>query len=1226
MATSPTKKRGPRPKARSKGGTSSKGSTTSKPLSRSGSSNRGKHKQSNATSNRPSQYRKFDPLTVPIRDGTIKSIIKQYQDLKAKGKASRGTWQTLIANANRVAPALDITRDVINNELRRQKAEAKKNASQVSSVEESSSAASSSATTVSSSSSGSSENSSGLQLASQLAPHPGSQRDGLSLLASAAASTQVSAPTTQSQHSADAAAASDQSTISSLSTSSSAEQIEATTTTQLPNRCHFLNCGAPLTLAPTGCNKCGRGLLHLGCYIHATGVLDDPKCYCCLQLNASSSSIQGPSESTANSSLTSHSSSRTSLMGCSCSWPGCKNNEEPDNCSTCNDPVHRTCNWDGERGNGWSHISESRLVCPRCHPDNAPNSNPSVTVSTATQSGAASPDQADESINPTNPTAATKKKNKGGRPKGSTNPAKRAAIRHKKEAVNHVVVEYNRLQELAKAQNEKSKKRIRVEAGTRAKLVATAKTLYNIKDKKFDVPKNTIQNRIKTTRLEVWQPGEKSPVLMIEVVLKAYILTAFLVECPLNVSETIALMNDLIDGTEHEASLIEWKMKRNMYDPDSPLLNRAWWRSFKIRNPDVVAKTGRKYARNRSGHCHYEAFFKMCNQVENGLIKSGNAKKLDEPVHMDLEGNVVEDESQAFGYPVTLDITHPENCFHTDETGATTSGKDDGNKAGEKAVVPAGEIPREQVGIQHHHFTLLPISDFTGRLRFLTVIFTGKKLKEIMTLGIDVFAELDEVNWENNFGPGKRYPGLSLFDPEGNEIPVMFAVSKKSSMTGDILHKTFKKMDELGLTFHGEDKDGVYREPLMLIDGHISRLNSGFLVYTNEPDTNWMVILGAPYGTDIWQYHDDTRQNGTFKSAFYDAKSKFVLKKRVNGLPGEVRTDEIVIVLQPAVMESFMRKDIGRRTNAHRGWNPFNRNTLDHPQILASAPEDVQQERKRVLASRGINTASNTYVPPSQLNLLETGSGQLAGGASAIQELARVTETLNFNGNTASDIMTLAQNNKNKSNGRREHMAGDAAAGNKVPLEELKRRYKEGTLTTGKVFGKGDGQLGPVVRDEVLRRKAATEAKETTTRRNKRKTLAQDIAAHRKVLVMMKKKGFKWTIPLLKKAIKPLKTKEDGAMPGTRAPLLTLWGKLKNRPLPQLSPSDSDDEDELEDGSGSGDEEEEEEGSESEEEGSESEDEESDVEGLIFGDSESEDDNDDEESEEEDSQSEEEDG
>ena len=241
MATSPTKKRGPRPKARSKGGTSSKGSTTSKPLSRSGSSNRGKHKQSNATSNRPSQYRKFDPLTVPIRDGTIKSIIKQYQDLKAKGKASRGTWQTLIANANRVAPALDITRDVINNELRRQKAEAKKNASQVSSVEESSSAASSSATTVSSSSSGSSENSSGLQLASQLAPHPGSQRDGLSLLASAAASTQVSAPTTQSQHSADAAAASDQSTISSLSTSSSAEQIEATTTTQLPNRCHFLN-------------------------------------------------------------------------------------------------------------------------------------------------------------------------------------------------------------------------------------------------------------------------------------------------------------------------------------------------------------------------------------------------------------------------------------------------------------------------------------------------------------------------------------------------------------------------------------------------------------------------------------------------------------------------------------------------------------------------------------------------------------------------------------------------------------------------------------------------------------------------------------------------------------------------------------------------------------------------------------------------------------------------
>ena len=47
-------------------------------------------------------------------------------------------------------------------------------------------------------------------------------------------------------------------------------------------------------------------------------------------------------------------------------------------------------------------------------------------------------------------------------------------------------------------------------------------------------------------------------------------------------------------------------------------------------------------------------------------------------------------------------------------------------------------------------------------------------------------------------------------------------------------------------------------------------------------------------------------------------------------------------------------------------------------------------------------------------------------------------------------------------------MAEDATNGNVVSSEELRSRYKEATrLTAGVVYGKGDGRLGPKIRDAV---------------------------------------------------------------------------------------------------------------------------------------------------------------
>ena len=133
-------------------------------------------------------------------------------------------------------------------------------------------------------------------------------------------------------------------------------------------------------------------------------------------------------------------------------------------------------------------------------------------------------------------------------------------------------------------------------------------------------------------------------------------------------------------------------------------------------------------------------------------------------------------------------------------------------------------------------------------------------------------------------------------------------------------------------------------------------------------------------------------------------------------------------------------------------------------------------------------------------------------------------------------------------------MTEDAAVGNVLSAEELVSRYDcvKGHFTAGGVFGKGDGELGTAVRDKVVSKNAAAKARVAKAQEMKTTAQRKDVAEYRKVMKLRKKKDFKWTNDRLKKAIKPLKTKDDGAMPGTRDLLLKLWEKIKikSRPLP----------------------------------------------------------------------------
>lgn len=85
--------------------------------------------------------------------------------------------------------------------------------------------------------------------------------------------------------------------------------------------------------------------------------------------------------------------------------------------------------------------------------------------------------------------------------------------------------------------------------------------------------------------------------------------------------------------------------------------------------------------------------------------------------------------------------------------------------------------------------------------------------------------------------------------------------------------------------------------------------------------------------------------------------------------------------------------DKNKKALADRGWNPLNRNCMDDPEVLASAPKEVKAERDRILALRNpsavttVDSDRSAVVPAHEtalapvetLNLTDGFMGELMG-------------------------------------------------------------------------------------------------------------------------------------------------------------------------------------------------------------------------------------------------------
>jgi hypothetical protein len=262
----------------------------------------------------------------------------------------------------------------------------------------------------------------------------------------------------------------------------------------------------------------------------------------------------------------------------------------------------------------------------------------------------------------------------------------------------------------------------------------------------------------------------------------------------------------------------------------------------------------------------------MYDSVYESMVEAGVAIRLDEEAMYDREGNLVDSKERMYGRPTKYHITRPENVLFVDETGCNTNQKSDGLVGGERFVVPADNTGIGCVGsVTDIHFTVMCFTSGMGEPVMCSVIFKSeKKVSEIplnWKTGIDITKDIKQGTsplhtlFLNSVEGGAMQGGPTCCFNQ-KVVPCFLGTSPNASITTKLLMEMLQFIDRHGVH---DRSDGHL--PFLLLDGHHSRLGVQFLDYICNPLHRWVVCIGVPYGTHLWQVADSAELNGSFKIA-----------------------------------------------------------------------------------------------------------------------------------------------------------------------------------------------------------------------------------------------------------------------------------------------------------------------------------------------------------------------
>jgi hypothetical protein len=123
---------------------------------------------------------------------------------------------------------------------------------------------------------------------------------------------------------------------------------------------------------------------------------------------------------------------------------------------------------------------------------------------------------------------------------------------------------------------------------------------------------------------------------------------------PLNILEGLSLANSLVEGTEWEEVIAEFKKKRGWNPLDEngqkkPILGPKWYKNFwRHRSHVLEKKKGHKFSKDRSEWSIYHNFVQMYDEVNDAMEKAQVAEKLSEPIWVDANQQATTQEN-SFG-------------------------------------------------------------------------------------------------------------------------------------------------------------------------------------------------------------------------------------------------------------------------------------------------------------------------------------------------------------------------------------------------------------------------------------------------------------------------------------------------------------------------------------------------------------------------------------------------
>ena len=212
---------------------------------------------------------------------------------------------------------------------------------------------------------------------------------------------------------------------------------------------------------------------------------------------------------------------------------------------------------------------------------------------------------------------------------------------------------------------------------------------------------------------------------------------------PMNVSSSgLKFINESIDGTIMQEFLKAWKLKHNIFyntDEDLGKVGATYWRGFMRRNGHrLKSKVGKRFAVDRSNFTSYLNFRDMYDHIEDVLVNESKvATKFDNPVWMNKEGKIVNDESETYGAKVTIDLHRPDMCVVLDEVGCNLSQEKDGAKGGHWFLCGPDQEPYQSSATKNSHFTVLGLTMLAGEGMVCVIIIQGKKRDIMCDTGID---------------------------------------------------------------------------------------------------------------------------------------------------------------------------------------------------------------------------------------------------------------------------------------------------------------------------------------------------------------------------------------------------------------------------------------------------------------------------------------------------------